>query len=358
MRSFEMKGRDWFALLLPVVVMSVAIHAQNAGDAGTYCKYLIEQAQSQSEFLRTPTASGGMTQPETGLPTQLVGGASLGLSAVRKAGLTMDAARKNCELYRTTSSAQLAIQYATARLEKDALNNRLALIDQASSQLDGLMDKTRQMLEAQNATRLMLFTLETTRIKLDADRADTQSKIAGIYTPAMSDTPLKQLVEQKQENEVAEQESLDKLNRQNNWDVALQVGVHQQVNPVAYSPQPYGAVSVSYNLAGRAIDRHLDRAAAAYGDWKKVEEGDVVRNMEVLRQQIVDGITAQNSKLNDLAREQQELEKNLAAVASPDTSAAVDFNNQLTAALLLLRVETGDATFRATTLKEFLAKNF
>jgi hypothetical protein len=62
--------------------------------------------------------------------------------------------------------------------------------------------------------------------------------------------------------------------------------------------------------------------------------------------------------LNDLAREQQELEKNLAAVASPDTSAAVDFNNQLTAALLLLRVETGDATFRATTLKEFLAKNF
>jgi len=353
-----MKSRAWFAFLLPVLVVSGVARAQNANDAGAYCNYLMEQAQAQGDLLRTPTASGGMTQPETGLPTQLVGGASLGLSAVRKAGLTLDAARRNCDLYRTTSSAQQAIEYASARLEKDALNNRLALIGQAQTQLEALMDKTRKMLEAQNATRLMLFTLETTKIKLDADRADTNSKIAGIYSPALSDAPLKQLVAEKQTNEVAEQESLDKLNRQNNWDVALQVGVHQQVNPVAYSPQPYGAVSVSYNLGGRAIDRHLDRAATAYGDWKKVEEGDVIRNMEVLRQQVVDAIAAQNAKLNDLAQEQKDLEKDLAVVTSPDTSAAFDFNNQLSAAALLLRVETGDATFRLTTLKEFLAKNF
>jgi hypothetical protein len=277
---------------------------------------------------------------------------------VRKAGLTLEAARKNCDLYRTTSSAQLAIQYATARLERDALNNRLALIDQAQTQVDALIDKTSKMLAEQNATRLMLFTLQTTKIKLAADRADTQSKIAAIYTPQLSDMPLKQLVNEKQANEVAEQQALDKLNRQNNWDVALQVGVHQQVNPVAYAPQPYGAVSVSYNLGGRTIDRHLDRAVAAYGDWKKVEEGDVMRNMDVLRQQVVDAIAAQNSKLSDLAHEQQEMESNLAAVASPDTSAAVDFNNQLAAAILLLQVETGDATYRMSELKGFLAKNF
>jgi hypothetical protein len=353
-----MIGRTWFALLLPVLAAGAIAHAQNPDDPGTYCNYLMEQAQAQRDFLRTPTASGGMTQPETGLPTQLVGGASLGLSSVRKAGLTMDAARKNCDLYRTTSSAQLAIQYALEKLERDALNNRLALIQQASIDLDGLMDKTRKMLAEQNATRLMLFTLETTKIKLDADRADTQAKIAAIYTPPLSDQPLKQLANEKQANEVAEQQAQDKLNRQNNWDVALQVGVHQQVNPVAYSPQPYGAVSVSYNLGGRAIDRHLDRAAADYGDWKKVQEGDVLRNMEMLRRQIEDTMAAQSAKLNDLAQEQKELDANLAAVASPDTSAALDFNNQLTAASLMLRVETGDATFRLASLKAYLAKNF
>jgi hypothetical protein len=87
----------------------------------------------------------------------------------------------------------------------------------------------------------------------------------------------------------------DKLNRQNNWDVALTVGVRQQVNPVAQSAQPYGQVSVSYNLASRAINRHLDRAVEAHDEWKKVEEGDVVRQMEVLRQQLVDCVMVQEA---------------------------------------------------------------
>ena len=95
------------------------------------------------------------------------------------------------------------------------------------------MDQTSKTVEAQNATRLMLFSLQTTRIKLDADRADTQSKIAALYTPPLSDKPLRELVAEKQMSEGNEQMALDRLSRQNNWDVALSVGVHQQVNPIA-----------------------------------------------------------------------------------------------------------------------------
>lgn len=344
--------------LLAASFLSIQARAQNFQDAGTYCTYLLEQAQAQRDFLRTPTASGGLTQPETGLPTQVVGGASLGLSDVKKAALTIEAARRNCDLYKSTAGAEQQVQYASAALEKDALRNRLALIDQASTQLDALMDKTRKMMAEQNATRLMLFSLETTKIKLEADRTDTQSKIAAIYTPQLSDTPLKDLVTEKQNNEVAEQQAQDRLNRQNNWDVSLQVGVHQQVNPVADNPQPYGAVSVSYNLGSRAIDRHLDRAAAAYGDWKKVEEGDVARNVEILRQQLTDNIAVDEAKLQALAKQMQEIDTNLAAVANPDTSAAFDFNNQLAAAKLLLEIEIGDATNRLAGLRAYMAKNF
>jgi hypothetical protein len=344
--------------LLAASFLSIQARAQNFQDAGTYCTYLLEQAQAQRDFLRTPTASGGLTQPETGLPTQVVGGASLGLSDVKKAALTMEAARRNCDLYKSTVGAEQQVQYASAALEKDALRNRLALIEQASTQLDALMDKTRKMMAEQNATRLMLFSLETTKIKLEADRTDTQSKIAAIYTPQLSDTPLKDLVTEKQNNEVAEQQAQDRLNRQNNWDVSLQVGVHQQVNPVADNPQPYGAVSVSYNLGSRAIDRHLDRAAAAYGDWKKVEEGDVARNVEILRQQLTDNIAVDEAKLQALAKQMQEIDTNLAAVANPDTSAAFDFNNQLAAAKLLLEIEIGDATNRLAGLRAYMAKNF
>jgi len=224
--------------------------------------------------------------------------------------------------------------------------------------LDALTEQTEKMVAAQNATRLMLFSLQTTRIKLNADRADTQSKITSLYVPPLSDRPLKQLAAEKQDNEVGEQKALDKLARQNNWDVALSVGVHQQVNPIAQNAQPYGAVSINYNLASHAIDQHLDRAAEAYGEWKKVQEGDVVRNMEVLRQQLVDCVSAQEARLKSLRAEGAQIDSNLQMIGNPDTSAAFDFHNQLAAARLLLEIETGDASFRLDHLREYLARNY
>ena len=348
----------WKWVMPAVLFLTSPMLAQNQTDPLAYCSYVMEQAEAERNLLRTPAAFGGFTQPETGLPMQLVGGASLGLSAFRKAGLTMAVARKNCELYKITTAAQQDLQYAISSLEREALRNRLTLIDQASQSLEVLMEKTSKMVEARNATRLMLFNLQTTRIRLEADRADTLSKMSAIYIPPLSDEPLKNVVAQNQTGEASAQKALAKLNRQNNWDVALSVGVHQQVNPVAYGPQPYGAVSVNYNLASHLINKHLDRAVDAYGEWKKVQEGDVVRNSEVLKQQLLAGIAVEEGRLKSLQDESAEIDKNLRAVGEPDTSAAFDFHNQLTATQLLLQVETGDATFRLNHLHEYLAKNY
>ena len=348
----------WKWVMPAVLFLPSPILAQNQTDPLAYCAYLMEQAAAERNLLRTPAAFGGFTQPETGLPMQLVGGASLGLSAFRKAGLTMAVARKSCDLYKVNTAAQQDLQYAISSLEREALRNRLTLIDQASQSLGALIEKTSKMVEAQNATRLMLFNLQTIRIRLEADRADTLSKVSAIYVPPLSDEPLRDMVAQKQSGEAGAQKALAKLNRQNNWDVALSVGVHQQVNPVAYGPQPYGAVSLNYNLASRSIDKHLDRAVDAYSEWKRVQEGDVVRNSEVLKQQLLAVVAVQESRLKSLEDESAEIEKNLRAIGEPDTSAAFDFRNQLTATQLLLQVETGDATFRLNHLHEYLAKNY
>jgi hypothetical protein len=348
----------WMFVMASALVIAVPALAADLKDQLAYCSYVMEQAEAQRDLLRTPVAAVGMTQPETGLPLQVVGGASVGLSDIRKASLTVEAARKNCELYKATTGALQYIQYALPSLEKEALRNRLVLIEQASKSLDALVEQTSKMVEAQNATRLMLFSLQTTRIKLNADRADTQSKIAALYIPPLSDRPLKELVAEKLSTEENQQKALDRLNRQNNWAVALSVGVHQQVNPIAQNAQPYGAVSVNYNLASRAINKHLDRAVEAYSEWKKVQEGDVPRGAEVLRQQLLESVSVQEAKLKSLQEESGEIDKNLQLVGNPDTSAAFDFHNQLTAAQLLLQVETGDTSFRIDRLREYLAKNY
>jgi hypothetical protein len=347
-----------FFLFVHAFVAHQTAQAADSKDEQAYCAYIAEQALAQRDLLRTPIAAAGFTQPETGLPMQVVAGASVGLSSIKKAALTMDAARKDCEVYKATTEAQQNVQYALSSLEKEALRNRLALIEQASKSLDAVMDKTTRMVEAQNATRLMLFSLQTTRIKLDADRADTQSKITALYTPPLSDKPLKELVAEKLNSEGNEQRALDKISRQNNWDVALSVGVHQQVNPVAQGAQPYGAVSVNYNFASRAIDKHLDRAVEAHDEWRKVQESDVVRSMEVLQQQLAESISVQEAKLKALQEERSQIDRNLQLVSDPDTSAAFDFHNQLTAAQLLLEIESGDANFRIDRLRAYLAKNY
>jgi hypothetical protein len=343
-----------------LVMMATRLMAQEGtlrADQQAYCAYVSEQAKAQQDLLRTPSAVSGVTQATAALPVQMFWGVTSSLSDIRKAGLTIDAAGKNCQLYMATTSSQQAIAYALPNLEKQALEHRLEMILQASDDLDTLTASATKMLEAQNVTRPMLFALQTTRIKLDADRAETQSKLAALYVPELNRQPIKELVAQKQAGEAAEQAVLDKLSRQSNWDVALSVGVRQQISPFD-DHGLYGAVTVSYNLAGPAIDKHLDQAATAYGDWKTVQQGDVARNAEVLKQQLSGSLAAQQARLKSLQGEQDRVVSNLQLVGNVDTTAALDFRNQLTTTQLLLRIETSDAGFRIQELEDFLRKNY
>jgi hypothetical protein len=366
LKTFKGRFGASFALAMVLVPAAFAADANDADaknknnnkDQQAFCRYVTEQAAAQRDLLMVPNAVAGITQPNTGLPMQAVWGVSGNLSSVRKGVLTMDAARKNCELYTSTTSTQQDIQYALPSLEKQALQHRLDLIQQASANLDALFATTTRMVEAQNMTRPMAFALQTTKIKLGADRSDTQTKIVSLYTPPLSGRPVKELVAEKQSREVNEQKALDKLNRQNDWDVALSVGEHQQISPFIDSRGAYGEVSISYNLASHAINKHLNQTADAYGEWKKVQEGDVIRNAEILKQQVLDGISAQDARLKALQEQQKQIESNLQLVGSADTTAALDFHNQLTTAQLLQQIEIGDASFRLDRLREFLQENF
>jgi len=356
-----MVWRNSILFLLAPLLLSASTRAlaQNIeADQQAYCVYLAEQAKAQTDLLRAPNALAGFTQPETGLPTQFVAGGSLSLSNLKKAGLTEEVARKNCELYKSSTRVQTSLQYALSSLEKDALTHRLELIATASQSLDVLIDNTSKMVDAQNMTRPMLLTLLSSRIKLDSDRADTATKIAAFYIPALADQPLKLQVAAKQASDADAQKSIAKLNRQNNWDVALSVGTHQQINPLAAGLEPYGAVSVTYSLGSRAVDRHLDRTAEAFTAWKKIEESDVTRGMEVVRVEAQQSLVTQQSRLQSMQKEIAEMDKNLQFVRDADTSAALDFRNQLASTRLLLEVESGDASYRIQLLQEFISRNF
>ena len=74
--------------------------------------------------------------------------------------------------------------------------------------------------------------------------------------------------------------------------------------------------------------------------------------------QVEQTIAVQQERIKSLQRESAEIEKNLKQMGDVETSAALDFRNQLTSTQLLLQIETGDATYRLDRLREFLNNNF
>src|SRR5579872_7209340 len=137
-----MSSRFKKLVIAVVVMLSLRGFAQNRGEAAAtsgdqrlYCEYVLQQAEAQRDLLRAPSAFSGVTQPSAALPAQAVWGITTSLSDMKKAGLTMDAARKHCELYGATTEAQQDIQYALPGLESQELRHRLELIQQAYGKL-------------------------------------------------------------------------------------------------------------------------------------------------------------------------------------------------------------------------------
>src|SRR5208282_5575732 len=88
-----------FSLLL----LASSAFAVEPQDQTAYCNYTMEQAMAQRDQLRTPNSVAGFTQPSTGTASQLYWGLSNSLANDKKAGLVMEVARKNCELYKATT---------------------------------------------------------------------------------------------------------------------------------------------------------------------------------------------------------------------------------------------------------------
>lgn len=345
------------SVILALCLVSTDAFANEDQDA--YCQYVTEQAAAERDRLRAPNVVAGLTQPNSGLPMQVVWGVSSSVANNRKAVLTMQVARKNCQLYQTAVEAQMHVQYALPEIERDILQHRLALIEQATAQLEILLAANMKLVEAQNVTRPALYPLKAAKVRLNSSRATTSIEITSRYVPQLSSTPLRDLIVSKLDSDREAQKAMAKLERQNNWDLALSVGAHHQVRPLSQEKvAAYGEISFSYNLADWAIGRHLRDATESYGRWKAVQAGDVAYAAEILRRQIGQTIAIQEGQLALLRDEDKEIDQDIEHLGGINTNAAVGFRNQLIADQLVLRVDVGDMVFRLDRLRAFLRDNF
>jgi hypothetical protein len=348
------------ALTLGVLLLVAPCAFSQTDEQNAYCAYVAQEAMAQRNLLRVPNAVGGVVKSNTGTQPQVYWGISDSLANYNKGNLAMKAARKNCDAYRATTGATLEIQYALHRLERNALLHRMELLQQAVEQLDLIVNRNLKLVEVQNVTRPMVYSVQAVRARLVADRMSTGLKAALLYVPETgSDVPLKQLVVEKQRLDAEAQKSNAALIRLNSWDVKLEGGGRQRLTPIFQNPvEPYGEVSFTYNFGSHSNNSHLEKATAAYTDWKRVQDGEVAHNARVLEQQIQQSISIQQAALRALQEQEKEIDSNLQRLVGVDTSAALAFGSQLGAEKAVLQVDIKDVTFRLQALQDYLKHNF
>lgn len=346
-----------FSILL--VFATAPAHAQVTRDAESYCVYEAEQAQAQKTLFRMPNLQAGISQPTQQVPATTYAGFASSLSNLRKSSLVGSAAKDTCELYRATIDAQEHIAYALPAIERDALGKRLSLSGQAISELADLVIQQQKKVDARDATLDSLYILQSAKAKLESDRATTELTLSNISVPSLSDTSLKDLAAVKQQLELETQQATATLNRQDNWDVTLMVGIRHNASPFFSTPLgAYGGFDAKWNIGSWKRDRELDQTADDYAEWKRHQDNDVIQNMALLKQQILSAIDVQERALKAMQANEDLIQSNRDKIKGVETEAAILFGNQLTVDELNLRVEMGTTQFRLDRLKRYLVDNF
>jgi hypothetical protein len=355
------RGISVRAIVFAAVVFLTVLPAsgQVTKDADSYCAYAKEQALAQKTLFQMPNLEGGISQPTQSVPASAYAGVNSGLSNLRKSFLVEPAANDTCRLYRATVDTQEHILYALPSIERDALTKRLAFTTEAIEELDSLIADAQKKLEARNATLDSIYILQSSKARLEADRATTELTLANISVPLLSDEPLKKLAGAKQMMELRAQEDSAKINKQDNWDVILMVGLRHDAHPLFTSPPGgYGGFNAKWNIGSWKRNRELDQTATDYAKWKEQEDNDVLQSMVLLREQIESAIAAQERALKAMQANEDLIQGNRAKVKGVESSAAALFDNQLVVDELSLRVEIGTTQFRLTRLRQYLADNF
>lgn len=345
------------ALFLVILFISAPAFADEAQDA--YCKYVAQQAMAQRDILRSPLIVAGPQQPSTGTPPQVIAGLTNNLSNDRKASLTVQAARTTCALYIVAADAQQRIFFALPSIERDILQHRSDLIQRASNQLDAMVAKNMKLVEAQNLTKPALYSLQEAKMRLDTSRTTTLTGIASPYVPALSTTPLRDLIGAKLLAEAENQKAINKLAEQDSWDFDISVGGHKEIGSSNLGKSgAYGGFSFTYNLGRRAAAQHYDKSANAYVHWKETQFDDVAAQAIILKQQMAETIKIQGQQLIILRNHDADITAQLHDLEGIDTDVALAFRNQLLADQAILQVDLSDVGYRIQRLQEYIAANF
>ncbi|AXF86444.1 hypothetical protein DTO96_102198 [Ephemeroptericola cinctiostellae] len=341
--------------------------ADEAVDAQAYCTYIMQKAKAQIITLRSPDLNIRVDNNSTEnkkSQTKMVVSLSKDLVDLNKSRYVRRLADNECEVYRLSLQMQNVVQYALAGLDEQALTYKLGLFDQASNQMQPIMDKLKQQVRTQNATVIDLYNAQTLVRKVETMAQQTKRELAAVRRTSQwrKGVSLNDLLKNMWQAEAGRQANLTQLEKQGNWGLEVQAGLKKTLsntnntsnNSDSNQVDPYFSVNARYNLGAVVSNRLLDASRDSYMKWK----GNQVNGMpKELANMIASAVKLRNAEKERLAQLSGYLGSDgtlVQLMGDLDSPEALNFKTVLKGNQLLNAIEQAYAQRRVDLLTQFL----
>lgn len=283
----------YFAVIL--LFTNNTAEAQNKSeidDAKAYCAYVSKKAQADVITLRAPEVQlrvDNANSDAQGSQTRAIAALSKDLVDVNKSRYVSQFAKDECEVYRLNLKIHNLAQYGILAVEEQVLNHKKQLLLSAFNQLQKQLEQVNQQVKSQNATLVEQYNAKGMIRKIENMMHQNDQEIASIRRKSLwpQGESLNDLINQVRLAEIARQNTLNQIEKQNNWSLQVQAGAKQTLssssglNSESKKVEPFFSINARYNLGSWASERVLDESAKDYVSWKSKQMNGVSQELAV-----------------------------------------------------------------------------
>ena len=344
--------------------------ADEAADAQAYCTYIKQKAKAQVVTLRSPDLSVRLdnnSSENQKSQTKVVVSLSKDLVDLNKSRYVRRLADNECEVYRLGLQVQNVAQYALIGLDEQALTYKLGLFDQASNQMQPIIDKLKEQVRTQNATVIDLYNAQTLMRKIETMAQQTKRELAVVRRTSQwrKGISLNELLKNIWQAEATRQGNLTQLEKQSNWRLELQAGLKKTLSNTSNTVNgsdsnqfdPYFSVNARYNLGALASNRLLDASQESYMKWKGSQVNGMPKELANMIASAMKLKKAEQGRLTQLSGYLDGDGTLVQLMADVDSPEALNFKTVLKGNQLLNAIEHAYTKRRVDLLTELLKES-
>jgi hypothetical protein len=333
----------FFALFNANSVLANALPKELLADIKAYCQYIQTKNEVKKNTLMSPEFIVRAQNTNNDYPYQnnIITALSKDLSDLGKAKQLKILVQQECAYYKLKQEGLLQSEFALSNAQKKALRYKLRFLNSAKSKLVTQQRLVEQKIIDQNDTLTSIYEVDSALHHIDEAEREIEINLALLQPTNIHTHALNMLIHELSIADKNRQATLNKLEKLSQWSLQVQAGAqHNGFNFNHHeSAQPYGALSLRYNLGSLVNHKALETSLNDYGHWKSQEVNGIQKKLMRLGQSIIYLKIAEKKRLNNLRAKYNKYFVLAKKLSRLNSSKAQKFSQQIKIDQLLLEIE-------------------